>query len=148
MSEVSGSVYITNSMFVHNNDFRGNGTAIHYSSVSENHNQTVLVISDCNFSSNGVAKSVVYFYGALHYQSDNFLLVRDCAFTSNKGVPIYVSDNALHFKGDVLFQHNEADTGGGIHSLNSYIIFVEHCILKEVVVMEIVLMLQMAMTCQ
>ena len=123
LSEVSGSVYITNSIFVHNNDFRGNGAAIHYSSVSKNRNQIVLVIGDCNFSSNGVAESVIYLYGTLNYQSNDLLLVQECVFTRNKGVPIYVTHNSVHLKGNVIFQHNEAGTGGGIHSLNSNIIF-------------------------
>ena len=123
LSEVSGDVYINNSQFTHNNNSKGsNGTAIHYSSLSEYHIQLVLVIENCNFTLNGAAESVVYVFAILSY---NVVMLRNIMFINNKGVPISVSNSILHLDGNVVFKQNEANAGGCIHSTDSNISFTD-----------------------
>ena len=58
LSQVSGDLYINNSVFTHNAQHRGHGAAVQYTPESTTHTQTKLMINSCNFSYNGPAKSV------------------------------------------------------------------------------------------
>ena len=77
-SQVSGDVYINNSVFTHNTQHRGHGAAVQYTPESTTHTQTKLVINNCNFSYNGVAKSVIYIDGSRKKEcrSAEFLLTK------------------------------------------------------------------------
>ena len=63
LSEVIGDVNINHCQFVYNSHYRGHGAAVHYSSSNvTNHLQSLLTISNCNFTNNKGAKSLVYTY--------------------------------------------------------------------------------------
>jgi len=121
LSNVLGKVTISNCNFTLNNGYKGHGTALHYSSGNSTQpSKTHMVtINNCNFTRNGFADSII-FIG--HAKNDCFSL-RGTVFISNKGVPIYVSHTVLVLSDNVLFEQNEANSGGGIYSNNSAIIF-------------------------
>ena len=63
-SKVSGNIHINNSVFTHNNHHRDHGAAVQYTADGTTHTQIKLVINSCNFSYNGVAKSVIFIDGS------------------------------------------------------------------------------------
>ena len=67
-------------------------------------------ITNCKFSYNEEAKSVVYFgesfTGSVH--------VQDSEFHHNKAIPIYLSNQDLHITGNITIYNNTAENGGGI----------------------------------
>ena len=118
MSIVSGNVHITNCNFTHINKYEGHGVALHYSIKDDCH----LLIEKCIFSNNGPAKSVIYI-GSATKQSHEHLRIEYSRFNDNDGVPIYISQHSLHFKGDVIFENNVATSGAGILSSKSIVVF-------------------------
>ena len=122
LSNVSGNVYINNCSFIHNSQYEGHGAAVYYLPWSENQHINKLVIQTSNFTSNGLAQSIVYIGGCVNGCSDNIYL-QDSVFIRNKGVPLYISDNILHINGRVWFEENSAHAGGGIYSNSSIISF-------------------------
>ena len=58
LSQVSGDLYINNSVFTYNAQHRGHGAAVQYTPESTTHTQTKLVINNGQWS-NGAAKSVI-----------------------------------------------------------------------------------------
>jgi len=118
LSEVSGNVHITNSLFTNDSQHSGHGAALHYTPGEVNYTQ--LVINNCKFSYNGISKSVIYL-GSLGNTMHSCL--QNSIFIGNRGAPIYLSHHELHVKGDVSFMQNVAIAGGGIYSSNSTILF-------------------------
>ena len=110
--------------FMNNNNYRGHGAAITYNipfflRVFGTNN---IKISNCNFSYNEGAKSIVYLensHGAMYYNN---------TFYNNQGVSIYLSHNcSLSISGDILFKSNRAENGAGIYISNhSTVIFGEN----------------------
>jgi len=121
LSNVSGNVSINHCYFLYNNQFQDHGSVI---SLSRNFNsfQFQLVIDNCNFSFNGAATSLIYVSNSVRTQTD-YIYVQNSLFSMNVGVPIYVSRQNLHFYGSIVFQHNKANSGGGIFSTASTITF-------------------------
>jgi len=120
-SDPSESVFIKNCKFILNNKHTDHGAAIQCITKATFPTITRLVIDRCNFSFNGVAKSIVYIGG-----SGNGLLsyLQNSVFIGNKGASLYISQQRLHITGDVLFKNNNMVTsGGGIYSRSSVIVF-------------------------
>ncbi|XP_065903979.1 probable outer membrane protein pmp6 [Dysidea avara] len=122
MSEMSGDVHIKDCQFTHNNDYRGHGSAIHYSFQTVANPPPALNINDCSFTSNGPAGSVVYISSSTSNMRYN-LLLQDSVFINNQGVPIYLSNVHMNVLGTVPIRQNTANSGGGIFSTNSIIEF-------------------------
>ena len=120
LSEASGNIHINNSVFTHNNQYRGHGAAVEYIPADTAHTQARLVIDKCSFSNNGVAKSIVYI-GSSEVRFNSY--IQNSVFISNEAVPIYLSNHKLHISGNVLFKQNMAIAGGGIFSSSSTVIF-------------------------
>ena len=78
LSGVSGHVNINYCNFLSNKQYKGHGTAVHYSSnmLSSSLN---LIINNCNFSYNKRAKSVVYF-GQSSNGSSGYLYLQNSQF--------------------------------------------------------------------
>ena len=116
LSGVSGSVNINYCNFLHNYQYKGHGMAIHYSSILGLCNSSLhinLVISNCNFSYNKGAKSILYL-GKSFTKSYEHLCVQNSDFHHNKGVPIYLSNQYLYISGKTELYKNTAENGGGI----------------------------------
>ena len=113
---VSGDVNIIQCKFVFNELYGGHGAAIWYSS----NNIRVLtagfmlnfIIINCNFNYNK-GTSVVYF-GQSSIESFEYLHLQNSNFCHNKGVPIYLCNQDLHISGNIKFQRNFVENGGGI----------------------------------
>ena len=43
------------------------------------------------------------------------LYLENSTFSLNKAVPLYIVNHNVHISGDVLFEGNEAQNGGGIY---------------------------------
>ena len=114
LSEVSGYVKIFHSNFSHNSNYRGNGAAIHYSSsIIAKYPLLMFIISDCNFTYNKFAKSLVYIKSKT---SDYFSLTfHQSNFCHNQGVSIYAVNQSIYFSGTHHFQNNAWKNGMGIY---------------------------------
>ena len=113
--EVTGNVNINHCQFVYNSHYRGHGAAVHYSSSNvTNHLQPLLSISNCNFTNNAHAKSLVYIGNRISEHADNVMLYYS-KFCHNQGTSIYVINQKLSLSGNVLFQNNTAKSGTGIY---------------------------------
>ena len=91
------------------NSFDGHGVAIYYDSSVDEDN--TLVVSNCEFSNN-TGKSVAYIHGKsghekwLHLKNSNFYL--------NQAVPLYAMNHDICIGGNVSYNSNKAQNGGGI----------------------------------
>ena len=115
LSAVTGDVNINHCQFVYNSHYRGHGAAVHYSSSNvTNHLQFRFTISNCNFTSNKGAKSLVYIKNRISEHAVNVMLC--CSnFCHNQGTSIYVVNKKLSLSGNLLFQNNTAKSGTGIY---------------------------------
>ena len=125
MSEMSGDVHFKDCQFTQNNNYRGHGSTIHYSSGTVANPPPVLNINNCSFTSNGPAGSVIYIRGPTNNMRYS-LLLQDSVFINNQGVPIYLSNVHVKALGTVVIRQNTANSGGGIFSTTSMIEF-ESC---------------------
>ena len=114
LSGVSGDININYCNFLHNNQYKGHGMAIHYSSIFKLYSSYLLnlVISDCNFFSNE-GTSILYL-GRSFTKSYEHLYLQNSDFYLNKGVPIYLSNQNLYISGKMNLYKNVAENGGGI----------------------------------
>ena len=124
LSGMSGDVNINYCNFLYNKQYKDHGTAIHYSSNDMLISSPLkLMITGCNFSHNGRAKSIIYF-GHWSAKICEHLKLQTSKFHHNKGVPIYLSNQDLHINRNIEFFHNKAKNGGGIFiSDHSNVIF-------------------------
>ena len=124
LSEVTGDVNINHCQFVYNSHYRDHGAAVYYSSSNvTNHLQPLFTISNCNFSNNKGAKSLVYIENKISEHADNVMLYYS-KFCHNQGTSIYVINQKLSLSGMLLFQNNTAKRGTGIYiTLHSTVIF-------------------------
>ena len=113
MFELSGYVNINHCKFINNTEYSGHGAVIHYSSNAATNSQLTLVISNCNFSYNEGAISLVYING--YTTEDTNISLCNSFFHNNIGISVYLSSNILHINGVVLFENNVAENGGGIY---------------------------------
>ena len=115
LSEVSGHVNISHCNLIHNIHYRGHGAAIQYSSNNvTNDLQLALAISNCNFTNNKNAKSLVYIENMMSISNNN-ITIQNTKFCHNKGASIYVVNQNFYLFEKVLFQHNTAERGAGIY---------------------------------
>ena len=115
LSELTGDVNINHCQFVYNSHYRDHGAAIHYSSSNvTNHPQPLLTISNCNFTNNKGAQSLVYIENRITEHADNVMLYYS-NFSHNQGTSIYGINQKLSLSGKLLFQNNTAKSGAGIY---------------------------------
>ena len=112
LSGMSEEVSINHCNFLYNNQYKGHGAAIHYSSNITHTYPLKFVIDYCTLSHNKCTESIVYFghsssklYESLHLHSSNFY--------HNKGVPIYLTNQTLHVTGSIEIFINSAENGSG-----------------------------------
>ena len=110
LSEMSGEMYIRDCNFVKNSYYRDHGAIVYF--VVSQLSQLLLTISNCNFTHNKGAKSLVYIENK---NSDFNINFYDSNFCHNQGTSIYAVNQRLYFTGNVLFQHNTAENGTGIY---------------------------------
>ena len=111
LSQMIGDVNIDHCNFLDNKQYEGHGTAIHYSSNNMSTGPPIkFMITGCNFLYNGKAKSVVYF----NQSSAKFCNLQNSKFYHNSAVPIYLSNQNLYMNGNIKFQGNVAENGGGM----------------------------------
>ena len=112
---VLGHVNISHCNFVHNNHYGGHGAAIHYfSSKVTSDPQLFFAISDCNFSYNHNALSLVYIDNMTSKDNSN-IIFQNIKFCHNQGVSIHVVDQNINLLGIILFHNNTAENGVGIY---------------------------------
>ena len=115
---VSKHVNISHCNFIHNNHYECHGAAIHYSSSNvTNDLQLFLAISNCNFSYNHNALSLVYIENMMSKDNSN-IIFQNIKFFHNQGVSIYVVDQNINLLGKVLFHNNTAENGVGIYVMD------------------------------
>ena len=122
LSEVSGDIKIVNCKFEYNYNgiYKGHGAAVYYNKGKESY--LVLTISNCDFAHFNSIKSVVYIGESTDNANKTFLL-HNSTFISNRGVPIYVLNQALLINGIVIFKSN---VGGIFISNHSYVVSAEN----------------------
>ena len=115
LSKVSGYLNITHCEFINNTHYRGHGAAIHciLNNVA-NSSQLLLTISNCTFTYNRVAKSLVYITNR-NSEHNNNVTICHCKFYHNQGVSIYVVNQKIYLNGNNIFQNNTAENGTGIY---------------------------------
>ena len=114
LSGILGNMNIRYCKFLSNKLYQGHGTAIYYSLNTPNLPLNFM-ITNCSFSYNERAKSVVY---AVHSPTKvicEYLYLQDSKFYFNKGVPVYLMNQNLQIKGNVEFIGNVAEDGGAIY---------------------------------
>ena len=115
LEEVSGYININHCQFVYNNHYRGHGAAVHYlTNIVTNHPQSLFTISNCNFSYNRGAKSLVYIENRISQHNSNINLYSS-KFCHNQGISIYVINQKLYLSGKILFHNNTATIGAGMY---------------------------------
>ena len=123
LSDVTGDVNINHCQFAYNSHYRGHGAAVHYLSNHETYHQLIFQITNCNFTYNEGAKSLIYIENkkSQRFKSISFY---HFSFCHNQGTSIYVVNQKLNFNGKLLFLNNTAKYGAGIHISNkSFVIF-------------------------
>ena len=111
---VSGHVNISHCNFVHNNHYGGDGAAIHYSSSNVTNGLLFLTISNCNFSDNKHAKSLVYIKN-MKSKYISIITFQDVMFYHNQGISVYVINQKIYLLETVVFKSNTARKGAGIY---------------------------------
>ena len=132
-------VNISNCNFMNSNHYKDHGGCIKYiiRYYHKKYKIYPLSISNCNFSYNGVSKSIVYIKLIRDYWSyfPKFphICMNNLKFYQNIGVSIYLLNteayinitNIFHLTGKNLFENNVAINGAGIYLERSTIIFDE-----------------------
>ena len=122
LSEMSGEVNIKDCSFVNNSYYRDHGAIVYY--VVSQYFQLSFTVSNCNFTHNKGAKSLVYI------ENKNFdfnITFHRFNFCYNQGTSIYAVNQRLYFTGKGFFQYNTAEIGTGIYiTEHSSVIFGEN----------------------
>ena len=113
LTGVSGDVKINQCKFLFNTQFNGHGTAILYLSNYLYNSELNFTITNSDFCYNKGAESIVYF-GQSSTMLTEYILIHNCNFSHNKGVPVYLSNTNLYFNGNNGFYSNTANNGAGI----------------------------------
>ena len=127
LSEVSGDVNIEHCEFINNTHYRGHGAAIQcLLDIASNFPPLLLTISNCTFTYNKFAESLVYINNRNSEQHNNITFYQ-CMFLHNQGVSIYVANQKIYLKEKNLFQNNTAENGAGIYIIDhSTVVFGEN----------------------
>ena len=115
LSEVSGDVNIKHCKFVNNkHPLRKHGAVIHYSSNYTEYSNR-FIMSDCHFANNSDAASLIYLEKHCNYHNQcESIILQNSKFDNNQGICVYLSNQNLYIKGNVLFENNEAENSVGI----------------------------------
>ena len=126
--EASGDVNIYQTKFMNNNHYKGHGTAIYCTSNNIKYFPLKFIISNCDFTGNTDAMSVVYIEEHKSFLRDKFIL-RNTSFVNNKVAPVYLSNQILYVEGKNDFIRNQAENGSCIY-VNNYasVIFSNHSV--------------------
>ena len=117
MSEPSGIINVDYCKFMHNNHYRGHGSAIHYSSNNPSTGELTININNCNFSFNIGSKSIIYIKQSPEHIVNHF--INNSTFQNNQATSIYLSGpQNINFTGDLLLKNNEAKIGTGLYISN------------------------------
>ena len=117
LSEVSENVSIKHCKFVNNMHPHAksqHGTAIHYLSSNDTEDQLTIILSNCYFIDNIGTASLIYLEQRHNRSQCKSIILQDSIFNNNQGTCIYLSNQNLSIKGNVLFENNEAKNGAGI----------------------------------
>ena len=132
MSELSGNVSVDYCKFMHNNHYRGHGSAIHYSTnnPSTTDHELTINIKNSEFSFNIGSKSIIYIKQSLEHISNHY--ISNSTFKNNQAISIYLSGpQNINFTGDLLLKDNKAEIGTGLCVSNhSTATFSENSIVK------------------
>ena len=114
LSNVIEVANINHCNFINNNGHIDHGAAI-LSKLS--YNIAFIYISNCNFSYNGEAKSIVAFEYSHHLSFVHIhIYFNNSNFYNNQGVSVYLLRGCiLHINGEVLFKNNMAENSAGIY---------------------------------
>ena len=118
ISQMTGDVNISHCNFLSNNYYEGHGSAIYYSSNDISTSSLIFMITSSNFKHNKGAKSLIYLHQSLaseSVRSCEYLYLQNSNFYHNKEVPIYLSNQNLYISGNIEFNGNVAENGGGIY---------------------------------
>ena len=110
---VFGQVTIDYCEFTQNTIYDDHGAAVYYSSFTNHKN--VFTVNNCNFSNNS-ARSVVYVLERHKFKGCWYLHLNNLEFSDNQAVPLYVINHYVWINGNLHFQGNHAENGGGIFS--------------------------------
>ena len=128
LTGVSQDVNINHCNFLYNEQYRGHGTAIHYSTNIPYQDALGITIANCKFSNNS-AMSVVYLGPTFIQNLDCYLY--NSSFYFNKASPIYLSKQKFEVRGYNEFYGNTAENGGAIFITDySKLIFHKSTIVK------------------
>ena len=125
-SEMSGDANIHHCKFMNNSNHIGYGAAICYSSYYLD-SQLALTISNCNFTNNVDAVSIIYI--ELASPAYGISIINNSYFYDNQGISVFLSNQNLWIMGKSSFTGNTAENGAGIFATNhSTITFSSHSI--------------------
>ena len=118
LTNASGYVDINNCKFMNNDQYRGAGAVIHYSSKFNQFD--VLTINKCDFISN----TGIILVFIIQQKQHAITLLINSRFYNNEGTCIYITNNyKLQISGEVLFQNNKAENGAGMYIHQSTVVF-------------------------
>ena len=118
LSEMTGDVRISHSIFSHNGYAGTQGGAVIHIGKQENP-QIIFKIRNCNFTYNTGTTSVVYISQSSKQQSLGLVSFYDLVFSSNKGIAVHLNRQNLYMHGKFSFSQNVADNGAGMFISNS-----------------------------
>ena len=114
ISDQSGNVNVDYCKFMHNNHYRGHGSAIHYSSNNPSTGELTININNCDFSYNIGSKSIIYIKQPLEHILNHS--INNSTFQNNQAISIYLSGHQnVNFTGELLFKNNKAEIGTGLY---------------------------------
>ena len=113
-SEISGYLNINNFKFVNNSHYKGLGTIFNILFSSATNSQLSFKIQACDFSYNKGARSLRYINNKISEHNIN-ITISSSVFYHNQGVSVYTINQKFYLTGRILFQHNTAKDGAGIH---------------------------------
>ena len=126
LSEISGYINIKYCKFVNNSHYKEHGATINILSSSVMSHWLSFEIHACDFSNNKGAKSLIYVNNRT-FENNNSLFISFSEFNNNRGVSVYIINQKLYLTRRILFQHNTAEDGAGIHiSDHSTVVFDEN----------------------
>ena len=86
---------------------------MYYTSLTDQEN--VFSVNNCNFSNNS-AKSALHILGRHKFTEYWYLHLNNLKFSNNQAVPLYAIIQHFWINGNVHFQGNHAENGGGFFS--------------------------------
>ena len=114
LSEISGYLNINNCKFANNSHYKGHGAIINILFSTVKNSLQSFKIHACEFSNNKGARSLIYINNKIFEHNIN-ITISSSVFYHNQGVSVYIINQKLYLTGRILFHHNIAKDGAGIH---------------------------------